>query len=73
MIAMHSAFVSTSIKEKTQKTLPVSTNENGNQRKNALVSTFENAISQKTFFVSTKLDKYTFFRRMRNNVTKCIE
>lgn len=60
MIAMHSAFVSTSIKEKTQKTLPVSTNENGNQRKNALVSTFENAISKKTFFVSTKLDKYTF-------------
>lgn len=53
-----SAFVSTSIKEKTQKTLPVSTNKNGNQRKNALVSTFENTISQKTFFVSTKLDKY---------------
>lgn len=48
----------TFINEKTQKTLSVSTNENGNQRKNVLMSTNENAISQKTFFVSTKLDKY---------------
>ena len=51
--------MSTFINEKTQKTLSVSTNENGNQRKNVLMSTNENAISQKTFFVSTKLDKYT--------------
>lgn len=50
--------MSTFINEKTQKTLSVSTNENGNQRKNVLMSTNENAISQKTFFVSTKLDKY---------------
>ena len=51
--------MSTFINEKTQKTLSVSTNENGNQRKNVLMSTNENAISQKTFFVSTKLDKYS--------------
>lgn len=52
--------MSTFINEKTQKTLSVSTNENGNQRKNVLMSTNENAISQKTFFVSTKLDKYIY-------------
>jgi len=38
--------VSTSVNEKTQKMLPVSTNEK--------------AISQKTFFVSTRLDKYNW-------------
>ena len=53
--------MSTFINEKTQKTLSVSTNENGNQRKNVLMSTNENAISQKTFFVSTKLDKYKYY------------
>ncbi len=38
--------MSTSVNEKTQKMLPVSTNEK--------------AISQKTFFVSTRLDKYNW-------------
>jgi len=33
VIAANTAIVSTSINEKTQKTIAVSTNENGNQRK----------------------------------------
>ena len=46
VIGRAASIVSTSVNEKTQKMLPVSTNEK--------------AISQKTFFVSTRLDKYNW-------------